>query len=299
MALVHQRELTQTDPVRVQVVEYTDPWCSVAWGTEPLLRRLRWRHGDRLDWRTVMGDLVADRRLGRPDFDQVLAAPKLAEYWRAAYEHTQMTWPARLRWAPMQSAAAARAVKAAERQGAGDVLLRALRESCFVYSAPADDVDRIVALARRVEGVDAARLLADLDDVDDDLAADRAETRVPNEHARTIRETQWGKGDAKPDGDGWRYVFPTLLFRGPGGEHTVAGWHPWEDYVAAMEAAVPGSTSSPRPDPTPDEALAEWPLLTERELEVLCGPDVAPPTAAKPYDWGGGTAWLRGEPLVD
>jgi hypothetical protein len=208
----------------------------------------------------------------------------------------------------MQSAIAARAVKAAELQGAGDLLLRALRESCFVYSAPADDEARIAALARRVDGVDADRLLADLDEVDEALARDRAETRAPNEHARTIRETQWGKGDAKPDGDGWRYVFPTLLFRGPGGpgfggsptsEHTVAGWHPWEDYVAAMEAAVPGSTASPRPDPTPDEALAAWPLLTERELEVLCGPGAAPPASAKPYDWGGGTAWLRGEPLID
>lgn len=287
--------------MKVEVVEYTDPWCSVAWGTEPLLRRLRWRYGDRLVWRTVMGDLVADRRTDRPDFDQELAAPKLAEYWRAAYEQTLMTWPARLRWAPAASDTAARAVKAAELQGhrAAAAMLRALRESCFVYSAPADDLDRIVSLARRVDGVDADRLGADIAAVDAAFAADRAETRRPNEHARTIRESQWGKGDAKPDGDGWRYVFPTLLFRGPGGEHTVAGWHPWADYVAAMEAAVPGSTESPRADPTPDEALAEWPLLTERELEVLCGPGAAPPAAAKPYDWGGGTAWLRGEPLID
>jgi hypothetical protein len=97
-------------------------------------------------------------------------------------------------------------------------------------------------------------------------------------------------------------VFPTLLFRGPGGpgfggsprsEHTVAGWHPWDDYVDAMERAVPGSTSSPRPDPTPDEAIATWSLLTERELAFLCGDDASPPASAKPYDWGDGTAWLR------
>lgn len=280
----------------VEVVEYTDPWCSVAWGTEPLLRRLRWRHGDRLAWRTVVGDLVADRRTARPDFDPVLAAPKLAEYWRNAYEQTQMTWPARLQWVPMQSELAARAVKAAERQGsvAADTLLRALRESCFVYSAPADDVERVVALAAHVDGVDADPLRADLSLVDDAFAADRAETRRPNEYVRTCDETQWGRGNAKPDGEGgWRYVFPTLLFRGPGGEHTVAGWHPWTDYVAAMEAAVPGSTADPRPDPTPDEAIAQWPLLTERELAILCGDDASPPANAKPYDWGAGTAWVR------
>ena len=286
----------------MEVVEFTDPWCSVAWGTEPLLRRLRWRYGDRLAWRKVMGDLVVDRRVARPDFDAERAAPKLAEYWRAAYEHTRMTWPARLRWAPVASETAGRAVKAAELQGAdvASSLLRALRESCFVYSSPADGLDRIEALARRVDGVNAERLLVDVANVDDAFAADRDETRHPNEHARTIRETQWGKGDAKPDGDGWRYVFPTLLFRGEGGgEHTVAGWHPWEDYVAAMEAAVPGSTAAPRPDPSSDEALAEWPLLTERELEVLCGVGASPPAGAKPYDWGGGTAWFRGEQLID
>lgn len=281
----------------VEVVEYTDPWCSVAWGTEPVLRLLRWRFGDRLRWRRVMGDLVEDRRIARPDFDPGRAAPKLSEYWRGAYEHTGMSYPARLRWAPMASDVPGLAVKGAERQG-DDVagrLLRALRESCFVYSAPADDLERIAAVARTVEGLDIDRLLADHDtpDIAAAFAADRAETRDPNEYVRTLDETHWAKGNAKPDGDGWRYVFPTLLFRGLGGEHTVPGWQPWERYVDAMEAAVPGSTSGARPDPTPEEAFAEWPLLTERELTVLCGDDAVVPDDATPYDWGDGTAWLR------
>ena len=29
----------------VEVIEYTDPVCSWAWGSEPKLRLLRWRHG--------------------------------------------------------------------------------------------------------------------------------------------------------------------------------------------------------------------------------------------------------------
>ena len=85
-----------------------------------------------------------------------------------------------------------------------------------------------------------------------------------------MQETHEGKGNAKPDGDGWRYVFPTILFRGPGGEHTVPGWQPWERYVEAMEAAEPGSTADPRPDPTVEEALALWPTATAHELDVLC-----------------------------
>lgn len=278
----------------VEVIEFTDPWCSVAWGTEPLLRLLHWRYGDRLRWRRVLGDLVRDRRAGRPDFDAESAAPKLADYWKAAYEHTGMTYPARLRWAPMRSDIAGQAVKAAELQGddIGGRLLRALRESCFVYSAPADSLERIAAIAKTVDALDVDQLLHDFDDAEAAFLADRAETRQPNAHARTIDEKQWARGNAKPDGEGWRYVFPTLLFRGTGGEHTVAGWHPLDDYVHAMEAAEPGSTSDPCPDPTPAEAFATWPLLTERELAVLCGERASPPDDAVAYDWGDGTAWL-------
>ena len=43
-----------------EVTEYTDAVCSTAWGAEPLLRRLDWRHGHHLAWRKVMGGLVGD-----------------------------------------------------------------------------------------------------------------------------------------------------------------------------------------------------------------------------------------------
>jgi predicted DsbA family dithiol-disulfide isomerase len=281
----------------LNVVEYTDPWCSWAWGTEPKLRRLRWRWGDRCDWRTVMGDLVADRRTSEGSFDPTRAAPKTAEHWQHVHEHTGMPWPVHLRWTPSLSADAAHAVKAAQQQSdaSGRALLRALRESCFVYAAPADTGERILDLVSSVDGLDATRLEQDVSSsvVDDAFRADRAETRRPNDYVLELQETHEGKGNAKRDGDGWRYVFPTLLFRGPDGEATVPGWQPWERYVEAMEIASRGCTRDPRPDPTPDEAMKEWPLLTEQELSFLCGPSaVAPPTAAT-IDWGAGLAFAR------
>ena len=281
----------------LEVVEYTDPWCSWAWGTEPKLRRLRWRYGDRLAWRTVMGDLVADRE--DPSFDPVAAAPRLADYWHEAHRHTGMPWPAQLRWAPTASATAARAVKAAELQSdlIGRAMLRALRESCFVFCQPADRVDRVVEVADTVPGLDVDRFTRDLggEEVEQTYLADRAETRQPNDYVRHLDEAHLGKGNAKPDGDGWRYVFPTVLFRGPEGEHTVPGWQPYERYEAAMESAQPGSTADPRPDPTPGEAFAEWPLLTEWELTFLCGEGSAPPASFTVHDMGGGVAWSRGD----
>jgi len=281
----------------VEVVEFTDPWCSWAWGTEPKLRRLRWRWGERCNWRIVMGDLVADRRAADPAFDPVRAAPKTAEHWHHVHEHTGMPWPVHLRWTPSLSANAARAVKAAQLQSdaAARSLLRAVRESCFVYASPADTKDRVLELASAVNGLDAARLGADITSsvVHDAFIADRTETRRPNDYVRNLQETHEGKGNAKPDGDGWRYVFPTVLFSGPDGEATVPGWQPWERYVDAMETASSGSTRDPRPDPGPDEALEEWPLLTERELTFLCGPDASAPTSARTIEWGAGVAHAR------
>ena len=32
----------------IEVVEFTDPGCSWAWGTEPKLRLLQWRYGEQL-----------------------------------------------------------------------------------------------------------------------------------------------------------------------------------------------------------------------------------------------------------
>ncbi|HEV3226627.1 MAG TPA: DsbA family protein [Acidimicrobiales bacterium] len=281
----------------VEVVEYTDPWCSWAWGSEPKLRRLRWQFADRFEWRTVMGDLVADRRHAQPDFDPARAAPKTAVYWQKVHEHTGQPWPVHLKWAPTLSAHAGLAVKAAQQQNdaVAAALLRSVRESCFVYSAPADSVERIFELADTLDGLDVDRLELDFrsDAVVKAFAADRDETRRPNDYVLTLQETHEGKGNAKPEGDGWRYVFPTLLFRGEGGEHTVPGWQPWDAYVAAMEAAVPGSTADPRPDPTPDEALARWPLLTAQELSFLCGDDAPAPSRAIEVDWGAGVVFRR------
>jgi hypothetical protein len=221
----------------------------------------------------------------------------MATYWQAVFEHTGMPWPVHLRRAPRLSAVAGRAVTAARQQSdaGADALLRAIRESCFVYWEPADSLPLVLDLAEQIDGLDRTLLEQDFDRdvVRKGFAADRDEVRHPNDYVLHLQETHDGKGNAKPDGDGWRYVFPTVLFRGPGGEHTVPGWQPWDAYVAAMERAVKGSTNDPRPDPTPDEALATWHLLTERELAFLCGDDAPPPSGAATIDWGAGAAYAR------
>src|SRR5207247_190058 len=78
---------TIVDVDGIEVVEFTDPGCSWAWGTEPKLRLLEWRYGDQLTWRRVLGGLVGDQNNYVPNFDPVRAARKRITYWRGAYEH--------------------------------------------------------------------------------------------------------------------------------------------------------------------------------------------------------------------
>jgi len=92
--------------------------------------------------------------------------------------------------------------------------------------------------------------------------------------------------------DPTRYVFPTVIFRGPAGERTVAGWKVYERYEEALAAVGTSAPRDPHPAPTPAEAFAAWPALAPAELEVLCGAGAAPPPDVVAYERGGGLYWL-------
>src|SRR5947209_472954 len=122
----------------VEVVEHTDPGCSWAWGSEPKLRRLRWRYGDRLGWRSVMGGLVGDMRRYLEDFDPIAAAAGFARYWANVSATTDMPYPVRLSRMYGSTEPACLAVEAAAMQGDGAAAgaLRRLREATVVFGAP-------------------------------------------------------------------------------------------------------------------------------------------------------------------
>ncbi len=285
----------------VEVVEYTDPICSWAWGSEPKLRLLRWRHGHRCDWRTVMGGLVGDATRGRADWDPIRAAGPMSAYWKQTSGYTGQPYPFPMRRMARSTDPAGRAVEAARHQGSdvADRVLRRLRESTFVLGVTPDTPDSFAEAGRGLAGLDVDRWLADLDSptVADAYRAGWDETRRPNDHVRRLQGDRAGIGSMKHSEGHDRYAFPTLVMRGPGGEFTVPGWMPYEAYVEALEAAVPGSTDDPRPDPTVTEALERWELLTERELRTLCGDDALErlPDSAVGHFWGAGIVVLDGE----
>ena len=281
---------------RVEVVEYTDAVCSTAWGAEPLLRLLDWRHGHHLTWRKVMGGLVGNAATGKEGWNRVDAAGPMRAYWKRVWALTGMPYPNPMLLMLQSTDPLGQAVKAAELQGqdVAHAVLRRFREQIFVFGIGPQTPDEFGAATEGAPGLDQARWR--LDQARPEVAAayqaDWRETRAPNDHVRKLKHDSPMNGELKHSEGHDRYALPTLIFKGPGGEHTVAGWVAYEDYVAGLEAALPGATADPRPDPTPDQALARWGVLTARELEVLCGPDAKPPADAVAHDWGDGLVWF-------
>jgi predicted DsbA family dithiol-disulfide isomerase len=280
----------------IDVVEFTDPGCSWAWGTEPKLRRLRWRYGDRLRWRRVLGGLIGDMNNYIEDFDPERAAKRYIPYWGEVYGHTSMTYPAALKWMYTSTEPGGRAVKAAEMQSdeIGARVLRRLREATFVFGEPADSPDRILAAVHGVDGLDIERFSVDLDSelVEKAFREDWEETRHPNQYVLNLEGERPGIGKAKNTEGHWRYVFPTLLFRHADREETVPGWCDYDDYELAMEDVEPGSTDERRGDPSPDDYFATWPTASEHELAFVCCDRAGLPRDVVAYDWGDGTFFM-------
>jgi protein-disulfide isomerase-like protein with CxxC motif len=280
----------------IEVIEFTDPGCSWAWGTEPKLRLLQWRYGDRLKWRRVLGGLVGDQNNYVENFDPVRAAKRYIPYWRGAYQHTKMSYPTQLEWMYVSTEPAGRAVKAAELQSEeiGARVLRRLREQTFVFGKPPDTAERILDAVTGVPGLDVDLLAEeiDADAVEKIFHEDWEETRRPNQYVLTLQGDRPGIGKAKNTEGHWRYVFPTVLFRSADREETVPGWCDYEEYELAMEDVMPGSTDERRVDPTPSEYFVTWPTATEHELEVVCGAGATVPDEIVGYDWGEGLFFL-------
>ena len=292
--------MTSNEGPRVAVTEYTDPVCSWAWGTEPKLRRLQWRHGARMDWRVVMGGLVGDASQRRDDWDAVRAAEPMSAYWRRTSTYTGQPYPMPMHRMARSTDPAGRAVKAADRQGP-DVavkVLRRFRESTFIFGVTPESPEQMAVSAKGVPGLDVDKWLADIAGSESGEAyrLDWEETRRPNDHVRNLVGDDIGIGNMKHSEGHDRYAFPTLIMRGPGGNHTVPGWMPYEAYVAALEAASPGVTLNPRPDPTIEQAFETWALLTERELTFLCGDAALKnlPADVVAHFWGDGLVHLTG-----
>ena len=277
-----------------EIVEYTDPFCPWAWGTEPKLRRLRLALGADPSWRRVFGILV-DGPAGVLD-DPAAEIEEQYGRWAAVIAHTGAPIPARLEWPVSSSWSASWAVKAAEQPGLGvaDAVLRRLRESLFLFGRPGDSVR---AIAEAVDGVPDLDVESLLDELEGDavriaVQADWEETRSPLDPVIGLSEPPPHPGGAAPDGDRLRYRFPTLVVRGPEGTAIVPGWRSYDTYVDAVRYVAPATAISDGLVPTGDDALDLFETLTQVDIDTLTATR-QPPTRAARVETRNGPVWTR------
>ncbi|MFD8627758.1 DsbA family protein [Streptomyces hygroscopicus] len=276
----------------VEIVEYTDPACPWAWGSEPAFRRLRTLTAGRVRWRRVFGILFDEDDDPPPD-------PAAETAWYSRYvadiaRHTRAPYAHRLRWVAATSRPASLAAKAAERQGAtaAERVLRRLRETTFVLGTPADTAERVLSALAGLDGVDVGRLGAEMaEPVVAAVRRDHAEARAPVPEARAFHGPGPHGTGVKETHDGVRYALPTLVFSGPGGRVAAPGWRSMAEYTVALRTVAPGHRWE-APLTGAGEALAEHRSLTGPDLSLLTGGAAPPPWAVR-VETAGGPLWLH------
>ncbi|WP_413812131.1 DsbA family protein [Streptomyces sp. OE57] len=277
----------------VEIVEYTDPACPWAWGSEPAFRLLRALTAGRARWRRVFGILFDEDDDPAPD-------PAAETAWYGRYiadiaRHTRAPYAHRLHWVAATSRPASLAAKAAERQGAtaAERVLRRLRETTFVLGTPADTAERVRSALTGLDGVDVGRLEAELGDPEVVAAVrrDHAEARDPIPEAHAFHASGPHGTGVKETDDGVRYALPTLVFSGPGGRVAAPGWRSVPEYLAALRTVAPRQLWEAAPI-GPGEALAKYRSLTGPDLSLLTGGTTPPPAAVR-VDTAGGPLWLH------
>lgn len=281
-------------PPAVEVVEYTDPLCPWAWGSEPVFRTLRAALAGRVRWRRVYAILFDHDDDPPPD-----PAAETAWYARQVEEisaHSHAPRARRLSRVAASSWPSSLVAKAAERQGpdVAERVLRRLRETVFVLGEPADTAALALSAVRGTPGLDLRRLTAEAASgtVLEQVRADRAEARRPVPEVLAPGGWSPHPGAAKETADGGRrYALPTLLVRSGAECRAVPGWRPFEEYAAAVDALRPGLLSIPAPL-SPADALERYRSLTDPERRLLTA-GVWPPSHAVRVETGNGPVWLH------
>lgn len=226
LANLRQPILTTTTPLRdsmtaaVELLEFTDPYCTWCWGSEPVLRRIRETYGGQVSIGFVMGGLVDNiddfsdpaNGIGGPDWKRQVAA-----HWlEASGRHGMPVDVGRFveKVAPSSTFPANIAYEAAKLQDPelADRYLRRLREAAATESRSIHLPDVQADIAEEV-GLDRAGFLKDL----------AGPARKAFEEDRRMCRKYGVSG------------FPTFLVRAGGRERILHGYNRFPAFAAVFD----------------------------------------------------------------
>jgi len=247
---------------------YNDPACPWGYSANPALSILRWRYREQLDWRLVVivlrEDTIARSAGGYNPVRQARGARMFRDRFGmpiSAYARERLVPTGRV----------CRAVVAVRLRHPGREIaaMRALQFAWFNGPELLDEDGPIERALGAVHGIDAAAVVAALDDPDVSAAyeADKARARGAAGGATEFQ------GKAAFDGELVRYTAPSVIFeREDGMRLEVGGFQPIEAY----DVAIANLDTSLERTPPPGDALAllehfEDGLTTQEVAALLAG----------------------------
>jgi predicted DsbA family dithiol-disulfide isomerase len=248
----------------ISVTAFMDPGCPWAYSAGPALAVLRWRFGDELDWRLVTIGLTEDaEQYVRRGYSPVRAAANYRKFGR----RFGMPFGTEPRPRMVATGRACRAIVAARARHPGRewAVLRALQFAWFTTPLVLDEDAAIRQAIARVRGIDAAGIVAALDDPEVERAyqADRDETRTA---AGGATEAQ-GKA-ANTDGR-VRFTAPSLVFESGERRVEAGGFQPVEAYDVVIANLDPSLARRPAAERAADVLSAFPDGLTTQEVAAV------------------------------
>jgi 2-hydroxychromene-2-carboxylate isomerase len=209
---------------QIPVAYYADPSCPFGYSAVPAVRAIDWRYGDQLDWSLHLIGLAEETAsMEAQGFTPLMLAQFQSNFarWGMPFDKTPKT---RL----SASSPACRAIVAVKLDAPGReyAALRALQLGNFTDGVLLDEPADIERALSGVAGIDAAAIVARIED-EDVWAAYRADLAATRSAAGTAGAKQ---GKTGFDGDQERFSAPSLVFELDGRSFDAGGMQPVEAY---------------------------------------------------------------------
>jgi protein-disulfide isomerase-like protein with CxxC motif len=246
---------------------FSDPACPWAYSSRPAIARVRWRFGDQIDWRLVMIGLseTAER------YEKAGYTPgRMASGHRKFERRFVMPFGSGVKSRLAPSSRACRAVIAAREESMelGYAALRAIQLMQFTTPGLLDDDEHLREALEDVDGLDAAAVVARIDDpaIVSVYEGDKVRTR-----SAEGRPTHVQNRHSSSDGP-VRYTAPTVIFETDDRWIEVGGFQPFESYDNALANLDPTLERRPTPERAAEAVLA-YPIgLTTAEVASIMRP---------------------------
>ena len=260
------------------MTHFSDPGCPWAYSASPAFAVLRWRYGTQLDWRLVTIGLAEDPQR----YIDLGYTPTRSSIGTLAFRRYGMPFLSEPRARVAGTGRACRAIVATRLLAPGreHEVLRALQLGWFTSTLVLDEDEDIARALERVSDLDAAAVVAAIDD-ERILAAyeeDKAETRTAGGGPTDFQ------GKARQTDGPVRFSAPSLVFENEAGARLEAGgFQPVEAYDVLIANLDPTLERRDPPE-EPLQALREFPdgLVTQELAAILTHNNMAPdPLAAE------------------